>query len=167
MATREAGLAVAVVGTIGVIVAACLTSGAYHELCPESMCRPDTPATAAREDPPQQKQQQPEQPAPETTAQKATKTRPADACADGYVWREAFSGDHVCVTPATREQVRQDNAAADQRRSPDGGPYGKDTCVSGYVWRGANDADHVCVTPTIRDQTARDNQLADSRRAHD
>jgi hypothetical protein len=166
LATREAGLAVAVVGTIGVIAAACLTSGAYHELCPASMCRSSTPAPESHGDPPQ-KQQQPERPAAEATTAHAatTKARPADACADGYVWREAFDGDHVCVTPATRDQVRQDNAAADERRDPNGGPYGPDTCLSGYVWRGANDQDHVCVTPAIRDQTARDNQQAAGRRA--
>ena len=41
----------------------------------------------------------------------------ADACAEGYVWREAFQGDHVCVTPSTREQAQADNATAAQRRA--------------------------------------------------
>ena len=26
----------------------------------------------------------------------------SDVCRQGYVWREAYPGDHVCVTPATR-----------------------------------------------------------------
>jgi hypothetical protein len=41
----------------------------------------------------------------------------SDACADGYVWREAFDGDHVCVSPASRAQAQFDNANAPQRRA--------------------------------------------------
>ena len=41
----------------------------------------------------------------------------SDACAEGYVWREAFEGDHVCVSPGTREQAQADNALAAQRRA--------------------------------------------------
>jgi hypothetical protein len=29
-----------------------------------------------------------------------------NTCIDGFVWREAFAGDVVCVTPARREAVR-------------------------------------------------------------
>jgi hypothetical protein len=36
-------------------------------------------------------------------------------CLQGFVWREAFNGDTVCVTPATRAQAAADNAAAAQR----------------------------------------------------
>ena len=32
-----------------------------------------------------------------------------NTCVNGYVWREAVPGDHVCVTPATRQQVHDDN----------------------------------------------------------
>jgi len=35
-----------------------------------------------------------------------------DTCRQGYVWREAFPGDHVCVTPAQRARARHDNARA-------------------------------------------------------
>jgi hypothetical protein len=28
-----------------------------------------------------------------------------DACAEGYVWREAFPDDHVCVTKETHDLV--------------------------------------------------------------
>lgn len=31
-------------------------------------------------------------------------------CVSGLVWREAFSGDTVCVTPQRRQQVKSDNA---------------------------------------------------------
>ena len=33
-------------------------------------------------------------------------------CGPGYVWREAVPGDHVCVTPATWQQVHDDNLMA-------------------------------------------------------
>lgn len=88
-----------------------------------------------------------------------------DSCVDGYVWREAVSGDLVCVTPQTRAQAQQDNALAESRRSPDGGPYGAETCLDGYVWREAVPGDLVCVTPETRAQTQEDNALAESRRA--
>lgn len=38
-----------------------------------------------------------------------------DACVQGYVWREAVSQDHVCVTPGTRNQAAYDNSEAQQR----------------------------------------------------
>lgn len=79
-------------------------------------------------------------------------------CASGYVWREAFAGDYVCVPPQTRTRTRQENAAAAQRAVPD-----SDRCVSGFVWREAVPADHVCVTPDIRTRTREDNRLAASR----
>jgi len=80
----------------------------------------------------------------------------AGKCKQGFVWREAVSGDKVCVTSAARDQARQDNAKARERRQP--GAYGPDTCVEGYVWREITPRDHVCVTPEVRQQA-----LADSR----
>ena len=41
-----------------------------------------------------------------------------DTCADGYVWREAGTGGHVCVTPETRAQVANDNVEAASRVRP-------------------------------------------------
>jgi hypothetical protein len=67
----------------------------------------------------------------------------ADACASGYVWREAFPGDVVCVTPETRAQAARDNSEAAARREPGGGAYGPNTCRSGYVWREAGPEDLV------------------------
>ncbi len=87
----------------------------------------------------------------------------AVTCRQGYVWREAFPGDFVCVTPETRAQAAFDNSQADARRDP-GGPWGPNTCRPGYVWREARPGDVVCVTPETRAQTAEDNRLADSRR---
>jgi hypothetical protein len=38
-----------------------------------------------------------------------------DTCLQGYVWREAYEGDHVCVPPQSRTQAANDNAAAASR----------------------------------------------------
>ena len=84
-------------------------------------------------------------------------------CKQGFVWREAFRGDTVCVTPETREQVQRENLAGPSRRQPGGGAYGPDTCRQGFVWREASPSDHVCVPPGVRDETANDNQEAMSR----
>lgn len=83
-------------------------------------------------------------------------------CLTGYVWREARAGDQVCVTPATRTQVRADNAVATSRWVV--GPYGPHTCVQGYVWREAFPGDDVCVTGSQRTQAAVDNAAAPTRR---
>ena len=86
-----------------------------------------------------------------------------DTCLNGFVWRDARPGDHVCVTPGTRAQAAADNRAASARRNP-AGPYGPDTCINGFVWREAYPGDHVCVTPPTRSQAAADNAAAADRR---
>ena len=86
-----------------------------------------------------------------------------DTCQQGYVWREAFPGDHVCVIPKIREQAAYDNSQAGVHREPGGGPYGPDTCRQGRVWREARPDDHVCVTAETRAQTASDNRQATNR----
>ncbi len=83
-----------------------------------------------------------------------------DTCLQGFVWREADSIDHVCVTSTVREQTLTENSLAPSRHSP-----GSDLCLSGYVWREADPIDHVCVPALSRDQAAWDNLLAPSRRA--
>ncbi len=97
-------------------------------------------------------------------AQVTVQSEYASRCLIGYVWREAFSGDKVCVAVATRAQARTDNAAAASRRNPGGGPYGPDTCRQGYVWREVIPSDHVCVTPAVRTQAQQDNSQATNRR---
>ena len=87
-----------------------------------------------------------------------------DTCRSGFVWREAFPGDHVCVAPPTRDQAAGDNSRADARRQPGGGAYGPDTCRSGYVWREAGANDRVCVTPQTRERAAFDNSQAAAHR---
>lgn len=84
-------------------------------------------------------------------------------CLQGYVWREAAPGDLVCVTPQVRQQARDDNAQANNRRQPGGGAYGPDTCRQGFVWREATPADHVCVTGQVRQQARDDNARAAER----
>lgn len=86
-----------------------------------------------------------------------------DTCLPGYVWREAFPGDHVCVLPEARDRAQQDNVEAGSRRNPGGGDFGPDTCRQGYVWREASSSDHVCVIPETRSQAAEDNQRAGQR----
>ena len=90
-------------------------------------------------------------------------SQPALACVQGYVWREALHGDHVCVTSQTRQQAWNDNAQTDARRDPNGGPYGFETCRQGYVWREATSNDRVCVTSATRDQARYDNSKAAER----
>jgi hypothetical protein len=91
----------------------------------------------------------------------------SDRCRQGYVWREAFPGDHVCVTPATRAQAAYDNSQASARIEPGGGAYGLNTCLQGYVWREARPSVLVCVRPETRDQAAYDNSQAKNRLVSD
>jgi hypothetical protein len=84
-----------------------------------------------------------------------------DACADGYVWREAFADDHVCVGKETRELVADENQNAERHRKKDRG----EECEPGFVWRMAGSEDHVCVTQLERDQAQQDNNLANGRTA--
>ncbi|MFT3860995.1 hypothetical protein [Micropruina sp.] len=86
----------------------------------------------------------------------------ADRCVQGWVWREARSSDHVCVTGATRAQVAADNAVKASRWV--NGAYGPHTCVQGYVWREAYSGDDVCVGGAQRSQAAADNAQAAARR---
>lgn len=161
MASPQAGVAVAIIGAVGLIAAACLTSGAYKAVCPQSICGSAT----------QESGQQSGGPGPgggnpgDTGRGEATPERAADACADGYVWREAVPDDHVCVTPERREEIRAQNQDPDAHRNQNGGQYGVETCEDGYVWREAADGDHICVTPEERDKVAEENQHPDQHRA--
>ena len=78
-------------------------------------------------------------------------------CKMGFVWREAFEGDTVCVTGLVHSQSANDNRLAPQRTRPDG------RCKQGYVWRDAGPNDHVCVLPATRSQAAADNAQAGNR----
>ncbi len=86
-------------------------------------------------------------------------------CLSGFVWRAARETDLVCAPPASRDRVKQENAAAASRRSPTGGPYGPNTCLAGFVWREAYDQDVVCVPPTSRTMAREENALSASRTA--
>jgi len=83
-----------------------------------------------------------------------------DTCRQGFVWREAFAGDHVCVRPWVRSQAAANNAVAPGRI------YGNGRCVDGYVWRETYPGDHVCVLPETRARAARDNDHAPYRREY-
>lgn len=86
-----------------------------------------------------------------------------DTCQDGYVWREAFAGDHVCVLPETRQQAAIDNERASSRVDPNGA-FGSKSCIAGYVWREARPGDDVCVSEATRQQVIADNAVALGRR---
>jgi hypothetical protein len=85
------------------------------------------------------------------------------SCIAGYVWREAYPEDHVCVTQETHMRALQDNQLAGSRRKPGGGASGADTCDVGFVWRDAFPGDRVCVTVETRTQAAQDNREAGLR----
>jgi hypothetical protein len=38
-----------------------------------------------------------------------------NTCVQGYVWREAFTGDAVCVTPLQRAAAKQQNSVAPEQ----------------------------------------------------
>jgi hypothetical protein len=97
------------------------------------------------------------------TAPSPARSAAVDSCKQGYVWREARKGDHVCVTPARRDAVARQNQSARERWVQ--GAYGPQTCIPGYVWREAYPGDKVCVTPDFRTKTAEDNRLSAQRRA--
>src|SRR5262245_16211543 len=78
-------------------------------------------------------------------------------CQSVFVWREAFSGDTICVSVQRRDDVAKENAQAAARRNPAGGEWGPNTCRQGFVWRVATPKDLVCVTPDSRDLVAREN----------
>ncbi|MEO5734041.1 MAG: hypothetical protein ABIN96_12690 [Rubrivivax sp.] len=87
----------------------------------------------------------------------------AGICLTGYVWRDARSGDKVCVPPATRDRSAAENRAAASTRQPGGGPYGINTCRQGYVWREAFAGDQICTMPASRSAAAADNAAAAAR----
>ena len=83
----------------------------------------------------------------------------ADQCKPGFVWREAYANDHVCVTGTTRQQAGLDNLKAKERKAPD-----SDACVQGFVWRESSSSDRICVSGSERGQAAADNSQAAARR---
>ncbi len=79
-----------------------------------------------------------------------------DTCKDGFVWRDAIPGDHVCVTPDRRATAANENAIAGSRVDP-AGAYGPNSCMVGFVWREAYVGDVVCVTPARRTEVYQEN----------
>lgn len=49
-----------------------------------------------------------------------------DTCKQGFVWRDAVPGDHICVTPERRQKVADDNALASTRKPTQAPPSGED-----------------------------------------
>jgi hypothetical protein len=91
---------------------------------------------------------------------------PTIVCSPGYYWREAFTGDQVCVTAPRYWQVRDENLYAKDyidEQNPSGAIFGGDGCIAGYVWRQADPYgnDHVCVTQPSYIQAQEENRHAD------
>lgn len=86
-----------------------------------------------------------------------------DTCQMGYVWREAYPGDHTCVTPSQRGRAVIDNRQSGNRVSATDRTYGDKTCRQGYVWRESFVGDTVCVTPEERARVKADNARAPRR----
>ena len=84
---------------------------------------------------------------------RASDQRSQVLCAQGFVWREAFPGDYVCVTPESRSVVAAENID----------PASVEPCQPGTVWREARPADHLCVSLTRRSQVADENHHAFAR----
>ena len=76
-----------------------------------------------------------------------------DACASGYVLRDAVQGDGVCVAAQRRDEVKRDNETGSVSR----------TCVRGRVWREAVPSDRLCVSPAERDRIKLENAEAFSK----
>jgi hypothetical protein len=82
-------------------------------------------------------------------------------CRQGFVWREAYAGDDVCVTTKTRSATSAQNREADTRKRS-----GLEECREGYTWRLAGPNDHVCVPPEDALQAYWDNAQASSRQTN-
>jgi len=78
-----------------------------------------------------------------------------NTCKNGFVWRNAFDGDVVCVGVGARTLARQENLAAARNTLP-----GRIECQNGFVWRVARPADLACVSPPARDRVALENREA-------
>lgn len=72
-------------------------------------------------------------------------------CRPGLVWREAFPGDVVCVTPEVRDRTATENAEASLHVA---------YCKPGYVQRNAARGDRTCVTREEHDLAASENALS-------
>ena len=89
-----------------------------------------------------------------------------DTCLVGWVWRDAFPGDHVCVTGDVRAQAAEDNRLAFSRLVFISLPPLPIIvrCGFGFVRRQASPTDGVCVTEQTKNQAAFDNSQASFRR---
>ena len=100
----------------------------------------------------------------EAVARANASGRRMTTCPEGQVHRLAVAarpgvdrGDILCVSPADRNLVREENAAAYSRtfRAQASGPW---SCKTGFVWRQANSYDRVCVTPEAAAAIAQQNR---------
>jgi hypothetical protein len=88
-----------------------------------------------------------------------------NTCREGFIWRAAFPGDAVCVSPTRQAAVQAENQQAAANRAGSGA-FGANTCKSGLVWRAAGPSDNVCVTVQSRGMVQQENANQWSRVAH-
>src|SRR4029078_2843965 len=81
-------------------------------------------------------------------------------CSPGYVWRDAFDGDLICVSPQRYAQVQDENRYASQHIDPNWTApslASPEDCLEGYTWRLAGPDDAACVTFEASDQATYEN----------
>jgi hypothetical protein len=103
-------------------------------------------------------------------------TLPPCRCSQGYVWREAFQGDYVCVTPDERSRVARQNATAHSNYSFDytipvsfrlrgvTRPVLYGLCTTNLQYRQADMGDYVCVSSNQAKRVKDDNAMLGSSR---
>src|SRR5437879_2092442 len=81
-------------------------------------------------------------------------------CRQGFVWREAFPGDYVCVTPEARSQAAQDNRSASGSNDHQ---FRAGACTQSLLSSVDDQHDLVSVPPAMRQQIWDDNAGASGR----
>jgi hypothetical protein len=82
-----------------------------------------------------------------------------DTCIRGFVFRNVYglADDHVCVTPAEREQIKRETGT---------GTLGSQSVECLRALRGAVPEDRLCVSQDRRDQVLADNAAKESRKLY-
>jgi hypothetical protein len=92
--------------------------------------------------------------------------RGLNACAPGYVWREATQRDYVCVTQQTHDETKEENVLAATRQDVLPFTHGGLLCHEGFEIRDAVPGDRVCAPPASKARAIQDNLASTSHFAH-
>ncbi len=77
-----------------------------------------------------------------------------DKCLKGYVFREAFKGDNICVVPYDKNAAKHQNMLHAERSI-----NSKDECPEGLVPREIKKSDRLCVTQQEKNKIVLQNTL--------